>query len=96
MSSARNLLRSAAADESWANTLDRPARTANARKAFDNKFEKMAEELAAEQGVVLSPEELAKKAEWLRRAHFKRLAAKSVAVRQARSLKARIALDGEP
>jgi hypothetical protein len=90
VSTGKSLLRSAAADESWANTLDRTARTANGRKAFNDQFEKKAAELAAEHGITPSPEELAKKAEWLRRAYLKRLAAKSVAVHRSRSLKSRV------
>ena len=94
MSAGKSLLRSAAADEGWAKTFDRPARTANARKTFLDRFEEEAVRLAAEQGVKLTPEALAKCATSLRSAHFKRLADKSVAVRKARSLRSRIPADG--
>jgi hypothetical protein len=60
-----------AADVSWANTIDRPARTANARRAADNRF------LALADG---DP----KRAESLRKAHYKGMALKSIAVRKAK------------
>ena len=99
----KSLLRSAAADERWAalNKAQRQERTAPARRARDGQFEIQTAELAAAHGTELSPKELAESAARLRRAYFKRLADKSVAVRQARSLKSRIpaepAVDaGEP
>ncbi len=67
--SAVSLNASAAAHESWARTIDRSARTAAARAARDQKF------LDAADGDPV-------RAEHLRRAHFARLAAKSVKARQ--------------
>lgn len=60
-----------AAYTSWANTPDRPARTAHARRAFEDKF------LAEADG---DP----KRAESLRRAYFARLALKSAQARRRR------------
>lgn len=60
------------AHKSWANTTDRAARTANGRKAFENKF------LTEAEG---DPQ----RAESLRRAYFARLALKSAQARRRRS-----------
>lgn len=97
MSSGKSLLCSAAADESWASLTapQRPERTAKARMALDARFVAQAAELAAQHGNEPSPQELAASAERLRRAYFKRLAAKSVAARRARSLRSRIPVDEE-
>lgn len=65
---------------SWANTEDRPARTLAARRAFIDKFEKLADP----DGVLL-PAERAKRAESLRKAHYSRLALKSAQARRRRS-----------
>ena len=86
MSSAR---RSAAALRQWAFENDPAARTANGRRAFLDRFEQE----AAKGNPGLSDEELAKRAERLRRAYFKELAFKSAAVRKSRSLKSRIPPD---
>lgn len=59
------------AHQSWANTTDRPARTAPARKAFEDKF------LAEADGDPI-------RAESLRRAYFARLALKSAQARRRR------------
>jgi hypothetical protein len=90
-------LKSAAVLEGWAslNRSQRRDRTANARRGLHDKFERDARELAAANGTEMSPQELAESAERLRRAFFKRLAAKSVAARKARSLRSRIPADGE-
>lgn len=61
-----------AAHTSWANTSDRPARTAKARKALEDKF------LAEADG---DPQ----RAESLRKAYYARLALKSAKVRRQRS-----------
>jgi hypothetical protein len=58
-----------AAHTSWANTVDRTARTANARRALEDKF------LAEADG---DP----KRAESLRRAYYSRLALKSAQARR--------------
>lgn len=65
----RSLSASIAAHTSWANTEDRSARTAPARRALDEKF------LEAAGG---DP----KRAEHLRKAHFQRLALKSAQSRR--------------
>jgi len=71
-----------AAHTSWANTDDRAARTAPARAAALSRFE-----LQADPDGQLLPEERARRAESLRKAHFKRLALKSA---QARRLRRRV------
>lgn len=69
VSSERKLAAAIAAEQSWANTEDRSARTAPARRALDEKF-------LREAGG--DP----KRAEHLRRAHYKRLALKSAQSRR--------------
>lgn len=73
----RKILGSIGAHESWARTPDRPARTANARRAFLDRFEREVDPEG-----VLSPAERATRAEHARKAYFARLALKSA---QARS-----------
>lgn len=73
----RKLAAQIAAHESWANTPDRSARTAKARAALMAKFEKQADP----EGKLL-PAERAKRAEHLRKAHFKRLALASAKARR--------------
>jgi hypothetical protein len=68
----RSIRAQIAAHESWAQTEDRSARTANARKAMLDKFERQ-----VDPDNELSPAERAKRAEHARKAHFKRLALKS-------------------
>lgn len=65
----RSLMGQIRAHESWANTEDRTARTANARAALDQKF------LDAAEGDPV-------RAEHLRRAHFARLALRSAQSRR--------------
>lgn len=67
--SERRLRASIAAHESWANTADRSARTAPARRGLDQKF------LDAADGDPV-------RAEHLRKAHFQRLALKSASARR--------------
>lgn len=67
--SERKLRASLAAHTSWANTTDRSARTAPARRALDEKF------LAEAGGDPV-------RAEHLRKAHFQRLALKSAQARR--------------
>jgi hypothetical protein len=69
--SAASLAKSYAADVSWANTVDRPARTANARRGAENRF------LVQAGG---DP----KRAESLRKAFYKQIQLKSIAVRAAK------------
>jgi hypothetical protein len=68
-----------AAHESWARTEDRAARTANARRAMLDKFEQ-----EVDPNNELAPRERATRAEHARKAHFKRLALKSVQARRRR------------
>ncbi|HSS25788.1 MAG TPA: hypothetical protein VLL82_15625 [Mycobacterium sp.] len=70
--SALSLARSMAAHESWGKTPDRAARTANARRAADERF------LAQADGDPL-------RAESLRKAHYKRIQLKSIAARKAKA-----------
>jgi hypothetical protein len=70
---------------SWANTPDPSARTQPARDKFDATFEKQVIELAAKRGEVLSPDEIRRRAGYLRSAHFQRLAYKSARARKKRA-----------
>jgi len=65
------------AHESWARTDDRPARTANARRAFLARFEHQVDPDGR-----LSPAERERRAESARKAYFARLALKSAAARR--------------
>lgn len=62
---------------SWAQTTDRAARTAAARKAFIDKFER-----EVDPDGTLDPIERAKRAESARKAHYTRLALKSAKARR--------------
>jgi hypothetical protein len=75
----RSLIASIAAHESWAQTENRTARTAPARKAMLDKFERQVDPDAT-----LLPAERAIRAEHARKAHFKRLALKSAQARRRR------------
>ncbi|UQE74636.1 hypothetical protein MYK68_18275 [Gordonia sp. PP30] len=66
-----------AAHESWARTPDRAARTAPARKAALDRFEKQ-----VDPDGTLPPAERARRAEHARKAYFKRLALKSAQARR--------------
>ncbi len=66
-----------AAHESWARTEDRTARTANARAASLDRFEKQVDPEGT-----LPPAERALRAEHARRAHFYRMALKSAQARR--------------
>jgi hypothetical protein len=74
----RSLLASAAANTRWAFTNDRSAATASARKALSDRFEKLVDPEGT-----LSPDERARRAGMLRRAHMKRLALQSAKSRRA-------------
>jgi hypothetical protein len=76
----RALIASIAAHASWARTPDPSVRTANARRAFADRFER-----EADPDGTLPPDERARRAEHLRRAHYKRLALKSVQARRKRA-----------
>lgn len=70
-----------AAHTSWANTLDRTSRTANARAAAASRFEKQAREMhpdATEQQIALV-------AESLRKAYYARLGYESGRKRRAKA-----------
>lgn len=75
----RSLRATIAAHESWARTPDRAARTANARKAALDRFEKQ-----VDPDGILPPAERAKRAEHARKAYFIRLALKSAQARRRR------------
>jgi hypothetical protein len=76
----RTLRAQIAANTSWANTSDRLARTAAARRAAADRFER-----EVDPDGILSPEEHAKRAENARKAHFQRMAFKSAKVRRQRA-----------
>jgi hypothetical protein len=69
-----------AAYESWAKTEDRSARTAKARMAALERFER-----EVDPNNELGPAERAKRAEFARKAHFTRLALKSAQARRRKS-----------
>lgn len=77
--SERTLRAQIAAHESWAKTEDRPARTAKARKAALDRFER-----EVDPNGELAPQERAKRAEHARKAYFSRLALKSAQARRTR------------
>ncbi|MGR7023407.1 hypothetical protein [Geodermatophilus sp. URMC 62] len=74
---ARALVASIAAHSSWARTADPAARTANARQALAERFER-----EADPDGVLPAAERARRAEHLRSAHYKRMALKSAQARR--------------
>ena len=76
----RSLIARIAVHESWARTTDRSARTAAARAAFADRFEKQ-----VDPDGVLTPDERARRAEHARQAHMTRLALKSAQSRRARA-----------
>lgn len=75
----RSLRARLAAHVSWANTEDRTARTAAARKAALDRFARQ-----VDPNGVLPPEERAKRAANARKAYFTRLALLSARARQRR------------
>jgi hypothetical protein len=72
----RQLRGSIGAYESWAHTEDRPGRTAKARAAADARFEKMVDPKFTDAA------DRARRAENLRKAHYARMALKSVQARK--------------
>lgn len=76
----QNLIAQVAAHESWAKTENRSARTAPARKAMLDKFER-----EVDPDGVLPPAERAKRVESKRKAHFARLALKSAQSRRRKA-----------
>jgi hypothetical protein len=79
-SSDRSLRASIAAHESWAKTADPTARTAPARTAFLDRFER-----EVDPDGELPPAERARRAEHARKAYFQRLALKSARARRAKA-----------
>jgi hypothetical protein len=75
----RSLRARLAAHESWAATEDPTARTAPAREAFLDRFERQ-----VDPDGVLDPAERARRGESARKAHFTRLALASSKARRAR------------
>jgi len=69
-----------AVETSWANTADPAARTAPARAAFLDRFERAVDPEGA-----LPPRERRRRAEHARKAYFARLALKSAQARRRRS-----------
>ncbi len=76
----RSLIAQIAAHESWARTPDRAARTAKARQAQLDRFERQ-----VDPGGVLPPAERALRAEHKRKAYFTRLALKSAQARRKKA-----------
>lgn len=76
----RTLYARIGAYESWAKTPDRAARTANGRKAFNDRFER-----EVDPDGTMPPAERARRAEYARKAYFTRLAMRSAQARQARA-----------
>lgn len=77
----RSLRASLAAHTSWANTLDPKSRTAKARAAANGRFEQQARELHPD----ATDEEIARVAEHLKSAHFKRLALAAAKARRSKA-----------
>lgn len=75
----RALRARAAADASWANTSDRAARTAPARRAALARFERQVDPTGE-----LSDEERQRRAASARRSYFRRLALRSARARERR------------
>ena len=73
----RSLRAKIAAHASWARTSDRASRTAAARQAATDRFERQ-----VDPDGVLPPDERARRADSARRAHMLSLAAKSAAARR--------------
>lgn len=68
-----------AANTKWGKTADRTAATAPATRAWNAKFEQLADPDGR-----MTPEQRARAAESLKRAHFQRMAYRSAQVRRAR------------
>src|SRR4051812_7846873 len=79
MTADRSLIARLAAHESWAKTTDPSARTAPARRALLDRFERQ-----VDPDGVLSPAERARRAGHARKAYFARLALRSAQARRAR------------
>jgi hypothetical protein len=77
MTADRSLIARLAAHESWAHTADPSARTAPARRALLDRFERQ-----VDPGGLLPPAERARRAEHARKAYFARLALRSAQARR--------------
>ena len=88
--SERSMRGALGAHVSWQNTENRTERTAPARKAFDDRFER-----EVDPDGVLPPAERAKRVENARRAYFLRLALKSARARRSAKQGRAAALAGE-
>ncbi|MEW2451256.1 hypothetical protein AB0896_27485 [Streptomyces parvulus] len=77
----RRLRAQLGAEVSWANTVDRTARTAPAARAAEARFHTQAREMHPD----ATEEQVAKVAENLRRAHFKRLALAAATARRKKA-----------
>jgi hypothetical protein len=77
MTADRSLIARLAAHESWANTADPSARTAPARRAMLDRFERQ-----VDPDGVLSPAERARRAGHARKAYFARLSLRSAQARR--------------
>jgi hypothetical protein len=77
MTADRSLIARLAAHESWANTADPSARTAPARRAMLDRFERQ-----VDPDGVLSPAERARRAGHARKVYFTRLALRSAQARR--------------
>ena len=82
----RRLRAQAAVHTSWANTVDRTARTAPATAASMARFETLVDPDGA-----LPPEERARRAEHLRKAHMAKLALASARARKCTTTKKAVA-----
>lgn len=89
MTADRSLIARLAAHESWANTADPSARTAPARRALLDRFERQ-----VDPDGVLSPAERARRAGHARKAYFTRLALRSAQVRRKTPVVGKV--DGGP
>jgi hypothetical protein len=78
-----SLISSLANEYKWAAVDDRTAATDPARKAFRDRFVREAREKFGDD---LAPDDLARRAEHLRRAHYKRLALRSAQARRKRAV----------
>jgi hypothetical protein len=76
----RSLRGRLAAETSWANTADPSTRTAPARAAFLDRFERQ-----VDPDGILTPVDRARRAEHARKAHFARMALKSAQARRRRA-----------
>lgn len=77
----RSVIAALGAHESWANTPDRAARTAPARKAMLDRFEQQIRDAHPD----LTEAEVAVRAEHARKAYFLRLALASAKARKAKA-----------